>query len=532
MMKYNTQIVAVLLAGLVLVSGVGPISGVGIAAAQEVENTSTSADERKCSEVGIFRANNPDCQSHYGSGYVKTTGNGKETVYVGVDTGGRTAEQVQFDLFADGILMADATRQHTRETRSHNNQTVALAYSEAWNAAVQVRNNGGSKSQATQASYNAVNEFYSMQQRSLYIQQNRQSLRLQVMVQTLNETDGLQTDQVLLVPEYDAGYFEFVQHNVQLWNGESMNVTTGKYWNEDTGSGYVDEQGWHCYAPYGPSTGCSPDEDNTAIADWLQITSPTGETITIMDGNEYNKSYHQINDNRQQALDNMDVVVDGIWSNCDVGECKPSDAGPIHLIYSMSSDYDSTGHYAPASALLGAQGYAGNVSMAYTVTWDNAGPNGNVSAGPPEKTADGQMWWTPGAFQNDTVQSGVEYNASEQNGSVYFIYQDGSLSRDTTFNGTYTPDEIRNTKTNEVVNTTSGQDTTFDTTDTEDLNARLSELLAQMAALEDEVDSGEGSGDGGGGIPLGESTTRLMIVAIILIAGAALLAGREDDYRR
>ncbi|MGB9932589.1 hypothetical protein [Haloarcula amylolytica] len=510
----RTRIYPIVLILLLLTQGVTAPLFVGQAAAADV------SEERKCSEVGTFQMLNPDCQPHYGDTNSSTV-DGKETVlYDPVPTEGRTAEQVHYDIFVDGTYMEDASDQHTSEIRSHSNQTVALAYSEAWNSIVEVRNSDGKRAEAQKEAYESINDFYAMQEKSLYINQNRHAQRLKTMNQTVSETGNLGLFDVFLVKNEYQRKFMFDSRNVTLFNGSNMTVTDAYY---IYGTGQYGNTKIKSYTAYNgelvdANTSAYPgDVSNTHY--FLQMKNPEGKTITIMDGREYNESYHKINENRKQALDNADKIVDSVWENCDVGECQPQDGGPIHMIYSMSSNYDSTGHYAPVAAITGSQGYAGDYSKAYSITWQQRLPDGNLSE---PKTANGTIFWTNGTFQNGTVKT-TTYNASQSNGTAHFVYQDGNSAGEVTFNGTYTVNWIKNTETGEKINQTTSQNTQFRTTDTQDLNKNIKDLLERMEDLEEQQRSGGVVVDVGN--PLNSFNSQGMLIGIGIAFGFIFLVG-------
>ncbi|TMT85827.1 hypothetical protein E2L06_04155 [Haloterrigena sp. H1] len=501
-MRYNNQIVAVLLTGLILVSGVTPISGVGTASASADSNCEISPVTGK--EV---------CMRDYGQ----------------ID--GATVEEIWLSMHVQSESMHDRYARYTVEKASIANLTTGMQTEEGIVKFIQAYNdNGGDVGAAKAEAYNAVNDMASGWQASVAHEQTAQAEMTRVMWTTANGTDGMSPSDVIMTPNNDL---TFADRTFTLYNGTDINVTQVAsidtyYHNNEPKNDYIYTYYDGDYSTIENwSTGSSYDSHYTELSQ-LNVRGPesvNGSTVHSMDAKRVKWTLDIIDDNRRVAIDNVGAFADS-FEQYEPGEVSAEEfMSPAYRMRNHATDYQSTGHY--AYLLLAAQdrGMAVDIDTGFTVSFTQ---DNGVS-----DTIDGGLYATPGTFDqyNGTIDTGIEYNVSDLNGTVWVI--DASTSQQTMLNKTFVIDAMRDIDDNTTVNQTTLQDTTFATRSAEDFKQDVQDWEDNYTKITKNITYiyPDAEPDAGSGFPFSESTTRLALVAVILIAGVAILGYKQDDQR-
>lgn len=493
MSDYRIRIPAVLFVMMLLMSSASPLIGL---AAGDGDNI-----------VAI------DCDADPVFGVVPLCG----ISYEHIDTSGRTAEQVHYDMYVQGESMEDNWRRQTDEATSHSNQTYGIGLAEAKYTIIKELNNGSSKEEAKQAAADRLNEFYGEQQKGLWSMQAANAKQAQSIIYTTNNTTGLGYGIFVnwkpTHPESHIAYADSVMETrpITLWNGEEINVTVIRSAAYDT-DGIVGNETYKAYTYYDGSLGPNLPPDTRT----LEINTPYNDTDTavMLNSAEYKQSYEVLAANRRSTLDQIGPLADDIYTNYEPGEIDLSDVkSPAELVRTSMTDYQTTGDMAYPLLVANEMGYGTNVSTNFDVDYTPVDANASQSL-------TGSLVAERGVFVNDTIETGVTYNTSEQDGKVWMYTETGTGVERILLNGTYVVTEMRDVSENKTINSTTLQSSDFATRDADHMQQQIDETYDNRQNISKTVNNNYAVTlpDFGG-----NSGLAVAVIGIIVIIGGLLV---------
>lgn len=404
-------------------------------------------------------------------------------LYVPPD-GGSDADVVHSDIYTKALTTADTREQVLLETRSHLNQSYGISLAKGKLELIEgLNNNSTSSAEALSNGLDRVDQFYATQQLRMISYLNRELLKWNQTIQTVQAHSGLglqdiTTTELCGYPDSSDVEPQFLENNVTLANGTTV-TQYGFIWDP-----YDGNDGGNCrhhvIVPRDISedsmtfTNGATGESYTYQARPLNITDPTGnDTIAhLVGGPSYIETWDQINQSYQRARDNLIGVHDDLFQQYQAGELTAPEAlGPLESLITASTNYEDTGYYSYRALSLAQTGAATNASYAFTVNWSQAGTTTT-------HTDTGQLFI---AEDTATLETGVEYDAS--NMTAWLVHNEDGGAVETRLNGTFTITDMVDTETGEPVNTTSVQSTRFYTASTADLQEQLDQqdkLIEQL----------------------------------------------------
>ncbi len=208
-----------------------------------------------------------------------------------------------------------------------------------------------------------------------------------------------------------------------------------------------------------------------------------GAYTVVADSGKFADTNDRIEDQRAQVKDNLALFINETMSTRNASEINASDVlSPAQIASRASTDYDSTGYYGFAAAELAAQGKAGNLSMSHTVVLGDG------------SEVEGTLFYT-GNSENLTLTQGKMYEPGNYSGTFILAANkdEGGIQELTS---PFKIKEQRNTKTGEVVNTTSVERYTYNTTSTGNFSSDIQSLEQLAAAYEEQQTLASSGGPG------------------------------------
>ncbi|UVE49660.1 hypothetical protein KU306_12170 [Haloferax larsenii] len=466
------QILSLAILTMVLTAGIVPVFFAGPAAAVDT----TDGDY-----MGVL-----DCDLDPVFGIVPVCEVGVEYI----DTSGRTAEQVHYDMYSIAVDKQDTWERQTKEAKSHSNQTYGIGLAEAKYTIIKELNNGSSKAEARSAAVERVNEFYAEQQKGLWSTQAASAKQSESITFAVQNTTGLGNGIFVNYPLYYHTYKDnklnvtWETREVTLWDGETINVTSG-YTRTFSDDGVVGQDGFYSYTYYNGSIS-TPDDGSEGMMRTVDfgVNSPYNGTeyAMILDAAEYKRAYEVLNNNRQTTMNQIAPLTDDIYTNYEPGDLDLSDVkSPAELVRTSITEYETTGDMAYPLLVANEMGYATNVSTNFDISYRPAGATESQSL-------TGTIATEPGVFPNDTIETGVEYVTASAgqpsagqtgiDGTVWMYVKTGAGVERTLLNGTFTVTEMRDTSENVTINSTTFQSSDFATTDADNMQQQIDDTYS------------------------------------------------------
>lgn len=421
-------------------------------------------------------------------------------------------EQTEIDLY-NGLYSQHTQSESWAATSGNaleNKRTVAWSKAEA--AAIEAMENGSTRSEAEAAATEAVQDYYSIQQRNLLASWNSYASSVLYVVNA--QENESEVGEIVQTEEYlGASVDEISAENKSLGlvNGTAVTVQGVNVYGEATDSTYGDvtfyADGLEVGSGYdglevllaGPQEGYS-DQDIWTIA------QNDGDNAT------YNVSYPEqwvaINNQSSQMAANVGQYVDAVYEANASGDLNASYVSASTMAQEYSTQYNETGYYAYAVSALASSGTAApglNGTGLMEVHYDGATFEGMVMSQEPPASG---SW-----------ETGESYNPSNISGLQYIITTDGEQID---LDGPFSIGEMTNAD-GDTINETTVQRYSYETANSSDY-VELSEDLAEVRSYMERQESNVGGG-GGGGLPdLGFGG---LGVPVILVAGGYLLLRDE-----
>ncbi|MBC5793151.1 MAG: hypothetical protein H8Z69_03890 [Nanohaloarchaea archaeon] len=386
---------------------------------------------------------------------------------------GATPDEVKNSIYGNGVFREDQRQRMVTQVSSYANQSYGVSMGQAKMYGIEAHNNGSAKSVAYNKIQSEVNDFYATYQLSLIRDRNTEALKFNESLNTIQATNELSTEDVFRVKASSDSHSgnvhnaEIVEESVTLVNGSEIKSYQV---NVSFTDGYTDSEiVEEVYTELGKFKSDLSDPEAVIGKD------SDGDTARFLDNSDYSEAWNEINGHRQRAIDNVNNVIDKVYSQYDPGEIDLKDTmTPLELLQTASTNYEDTGYYGYASLSLEYMGLSSNESYAFNVTWNNQGVD--------EKTGHGQLFVNKDDFSNG-LEVDTTYDAS--NRPAWFVHSnDNGKAQTTRLNGTFTINEMTDTETGETVNSTGVQSTKLVTTNTTKLEEQLSELREDMKDLQ------------------------------------------------
>jgi|GEM_PF-5673451 len=515
-MKENYQTALAMIMGVLLVTSAVPaVTGsppVGQATAQD-GSSDGAAVTLDCGTSNIFGFALPACDLHT-----------QTVIYEG-----RTAEEVHTDIYSNAAGINDTITRQTTEATSHSNQTFGIGLAEAKYTIIQELNNGSSLEEAKAAATSEVNEWYSSQQKGLWATQAAAAKQAQSLNTTLSNTSGLGWG----IMTNNNGNVNYTTVEKELWNGETINVTTA----HRSYRVYIDGPGDYTqterYTYYdGSTTPESGGGDHNHLTT-MAVNSPWNDTNTetVMAGGEFKQSYETLAANRQSTLQQSIQVAEDIYGSYNPGDLDISDVqSPEELVRNSVSDYGSTGDMAYPILVAEEMGYATDadtnfqISLGDGTTVQTSGGTVLSSTSSTSETLSGALLWAPTSnASNITIEAGGTYNTSEVGEFIIYETTNTGVEKHTLDNETFSVNKMVDTSTGEEVNQTTLQASGFATTDADHVQEQINKTETHRTTINKTIVHEGGSGinipdfDGLPGFWNGAP------VGIIVFAGGAVL---------
>ncbi|GAA0271907.1 hypothetical protein GCM10009000_104550 [Halobacterium noricense] len=414
------------------------------------------------------------------------------------DVDGATAQQVQYDIYADGVMMQDQRRQTVKEKLSYVEQTQGIALAEAKLTIVKCMNNGNAQATCEDKGRQEVTKVFSEVQKSIYVSQNRQIQHWKTMQQQIDQTDNLAIGSVYQT-SFDTVKFATVK--TQLYSGETVEVTVGSaVYNYNYGDTF------HVTPYYYNGNIDAPTSPNTVTGNSsvVNVKAPddSGSTAIAVDGGTYETALTTLDDKYNAATTSVHKMANSIYSSYDPGEIQVQDiAGPLEMMVTSSTNNDPLS-YRLKSAQAAGYAVAGD-GKTVKVKADFNG-DGTIAS---DETKSGVIYSDKGVFPENTVKTGTTYVHSSDSdsatvtitGSVTFISNpsDSAPQSYPLGNKKFTVVQVYDSEGNKTSSMTL-QANNFATTDTAHLNEQISDLMDKMEELEDKYEANSGGGGGSG----------------------------------
>lgn len=378
-----------------------------------------------------------------------------------------TIEEIHRSIYSSALFADDYADNMETEITSYANQSYGVSMANAKLVGVEAHNEGLERTEAHDEISDVVNGHYAAYQKSIVEDRNRKALQIDRIAQRVDETDGLDEEDVYHIRNYDGATaegdmaytrYEFLDEGTfELVNGTEIDYYAPRF--KYTTCGTCNDENRTIFTDH-----LDKDSSNTYAIDEFRVYDSNQEEIAVVSAKQFKRTWGEVETHRQRSLDNIFEVIDDIYANYDEGELDVSDAmSPIELLQTSATNYDDTGYYAYYAASMEYMGLATDRDYAFEVTYDNEGQD--------EVTRFGQLF----TGEDETLETGVEYDASE--GSYVFIQdnEDGSAER-VDLDGTFTIESMIDGETGEEVNETTTQSTNFYTESTEELAEQIEEL--------------------------------------------------------
>ena len=425
------------------------------------------------------------------------------------DVDGATAEQVHYDIYADGVMMQDQRRQTVKQQMSYIEQTQGIGLAHAKIELVECMNEGKTQAKCENQARQEVTTVFSEVQKSLYVSQNRQMQHWRAMDQQVEQTDNLSPTSVYPIAGSDFETY-FSMQTIQLYNGEEVEVLAGYAFEQNS---HNEEQ---IPIPYYYNGNIQPSSwwGDTNYQSYqtqsvlnVQAPSQDGEgqdTAIALSKTNYKNALTTLDSKYDGAMTSVHDMADSIYSSYDPGEVQTQDvAGPLEVMVTSSTNNDPLTYRLKSAQ---AAGYAVADSGKTVKVESDFDDDGSM------ETKSGVIYSDADVFPENTVKTGTTYVYSSDSdsstvkisGSVSFVSnpqdaepEDYSLE-DQKFTVTQVYDDA-----GEKASSMTLQSNDFATTDTDKLNEQMSELIDRMEALEDKYEANQGGG-GGSGISQGD----------------------------
>lgn len=387
-------------------------------------------------------------------------------------------------------------------TTTVNNQAGdgmrTIAWSKGKLAVIESMNNAESQSMATDAGKNATQEYYAVTEKNVVTSWNKQ-------VETMDYINGVWLNHgELSSSPFQHGDGSWNYRGTQnatytLVNGTEVDVKLVKMGD---GSQYnaigpfkASRLSGETYYNHAPNTGD------------VRMDNPDGDdnTTSILSSDSYAEGLTSIEDGNSQMESNIEMYTNNTYDEYSAGDINTSQMmDPTTLSQEMSTQYNSTGYYAYAGADLAVLGTDGDLNKSMSI---------ETSSG---KTLNGTLFtdWQPSSTDG-SYETGTWYTPPDDQ-MVYVATNDGLVLVQEDFR----INSMRNTQTDEEVNSTSLQEYNRQTADVTLTQEQLDKLLNLRQKYDEMEQDAATGGDGGLGLGSDLNSTH----AIGLLAIVALLA--------
>ena len=375
---------------------------------------------------------------------------------------------------------------------SHENfaeDTSSIAFSKAKITIVNGLNDGNTSSVVKGEANQTVRDYYSRQQKEILMQADR-------YYRSAEYTDSV-NDSFINGGEYDP-ITAWAEVEIQLINGSTVWVRLPAY---DSG-----DDNWISAPPQNTGNTRNATATIHGIDSPMQdrhphYAPPSGDYSEIVPLN-LNRVIDNLNTygtQSQQVTQNVDVYVDGVYTEYQQGEINTTDiVDPQTLASQAATDYNSSGYYSYAAIHLASLGYSGNMNSSMHVTTANNSYNGT-------------LFYT--ADDVDTFEVNQSYDPSTLNGTAYMAVQDGENGTVVSLSETFTVESATNPKTGESMSNVTVEKYTYDSTNT----SALASELDRLRQLREEYEQAQNTG-GSGGFDLGGKTGAIgALLAVVVI---------------
>lgn len=411
------------------------------------------------------------------------------------------------DAYSGAVQTTQTSKSYLTAQENMNQDRVSVAVIKAKIVMVEEMNANASKSDVKNATTEAVRDYYATPERNLINQWNAW-----VASYGYSENVSAGTMQLKASGGGELAWNGTTEKTYTLVNGSTMNVT--KVSNDDAGT----------------TTG----PQNT---DWkLQQIDPADDSVS--DAVVINRTKALLNEydsQAQQATDNINSTVEGVYSAYQAGEIDSSDlaaADPTTMGAEASTDLNSTGYYGYANAQLAALGLDGNNTVSHVVETtyvsESVNDTGAVTTTSESVNITGGLYFT--SDEIGTLETGTTYDPANLTGTVYMTVSSMKRTSDGNTTGPqsgfvevtepFTIQEATDTQTGESVQNTTVTVRNYNTTDltVEELKTELEQLKEDRAYYESQQSSGGGISLDLGGVETG---------VILALLAVAFLATRD-----
>jgi hypothetical protein len=262
-----------------------------------------------------------------------------------------------------------------------------------------------------------------------------------------------------------------------------------------------------------------------------QVNDPSNSSVwtTALDAERYGTALTKVQNNEDTAKANVDQLVTDIYASYNAGELNATDlaqASPLTMATRASTDLNSTGYYGFASAQAAALGISTDTNASHVVRHDwtrfDHSTDSEVTS---TVNTTGTLFYT--GDDSPSLATGSTIDPANHSGEFYMAVSsmdginDSATPNYVQMNGTFEILSATNTQTGEPVNTTTMEPRPeYSTTNVSNLQDQINELQQLRDYYESQQTAAVAGSSSG--------SNTLLIAAIALIAGAALMYRRED----
>lgn len=444
-------------------------------------------------------------------GVVNSECGGDPTAHAIEDMKESDANQTHGDIYTAAVDQSATVDNAAAQTDNYLNDTRSVAWMKAESAVARAYENGATKSTAKVKAKEAIADYYATKQKNLVNRWNSSATSL-VYLRNTADMEGLdvragESNPAMIYLDsndiYQMGLTgETANQSVEMVNGNSTGIVAIQV--DEYGSAYLN-------APYytHPLNRIQDTTSNNNVDFYSFRVKPpdssSSDEIEYANTNTIKQRWDRIESQTSELQTEADAFVEATWTDFEAGAINSSD---VLNANTQMFEYGTDGSMYESVAAVSSMGLDTpdiNGTGTMTVT--------DVTTG---VTYDGLVMAREAP--NGSWEANTTYNASNIGGPVFMVTTDG---KKVDFSGQFTVGTISDTEGNPMQNVTA-EKTTYVTSNTSELNAKVDRLLEFRQEVEDKEPSG-GAGGGSGGM-----SQNAILTLLAVAAAAALVYGRQN----
>lgn len=264
----------------------------------------------------------------------------------------------------------------------------------------------------------------------------------------------------------------------------------------------------------------------------VDVVTNEGTTRVLHADNDYHAQWNDYISQNTQVQENAAILADELFAAYDAGEIDMTDVAdsmPLTLASQAATDYNETGYYGFANTQLAALGLGGDTNASHVIETTRTVVNETSATTETQNVSitgtlfytgdDGQVFNTSETYDPSTLSGAVYITVS----SMTNLDTNESVDSDGFFHVTdsFTIASATNVRTGASLNETTMEVRDYNTTNLTEMQEAIDDLREIRDSYEREQ-AAAGIGSSGG-------NDTILIAAIALAAGAALMYRRDDD---